>query len=454
MTKKLLVGIILVLLCLQVVAPQTASAAIKQKDLEAYAAELGTDVEGLNRYLVDFEWGTIEDFEPSSIDELRDWLGEPVTKENLQSFLKETGYTTEDINASLKEMGLTDYTAEDILLYEDLSWVMGYPATSQNLQELAAEVGLTEKELADLFAANGLDLYSYGTMEELNEVIYNDINGVSLYFLLQEVELSQEEFDQLLADNGVKLEDFSSYEELLDFVYEESGYYEFSREDYWEMLSSFLDLIGVGQDEFFRAYDHLESVVSNDPEAFISGLEDIALRAEALGDFETSTELTEEQGKELLAIWNDLMNIFQMKAEFYLVDGNTKTPVTFEELLKVTDLENRILLVDLFDLQGNHLLNFTITGELFGSDLLTGAPAVEVPVQEKPSESEHKHEAPVLKEKVTVTPTKTATETVKEEGKRLPDTASPVGNILVAGAVLMAAGAVLYAWNRRKRHSN
>lgn len=455
MTKKLLVGIIMVMLCLQVVAPQTASAAIKQKDLEAYAAELGTDVEGLNRYLVDFEWGTIEEFEASSMDELREWLGEPVTKKNLQAFLDETGYKVEDINASLKEMGLADKgyeRAEDILLYTDLAWVMGYPVTSQNLQELAMEVGLTEKELADLFAANGFDLYSYATMEELYEVIYNDINGVSLHFLLQEVELSQEEFDQLLADNGVKLEDFSSYEELSEFVYEASGYYEFSREDYWEMMSPFLDLIGVSQDEFFRAYDHLESVVSNDPEAFISGLEDIALRAEALGDFETSTELTEEQGKELISIWNDLMNIFQMKAEFYLVDGNTKTPVTFEELLKITDIENRILLVELFDLQGNHLLNFTITGELFGSDLLTSAPAVEAPVQEKPAESEQKHEAPVLKEKVT--PTKTATETVKEEGKRLPDTASPVGNILAFGAVLMAAGAALYAWNRRKKHSN
>lgn len=455
MTKKLLVGIIMVMLCLQVVAPQTASAAIKQKDLEAYAAELGTNVEGLNRYLVDFEWGTIEEFEASSMAELHEWLGEPVTKKNLQAFLDETGYKVEDINASLKEMGLADKgyeRAEDILLYTDLAWVMGYPVTSQNLQELAMEVGLTEKELADLFAANGFDLYSYATMEELYEVIYNDINGVSLHFLLLEVELSQEEFDQLLADNGVKLEDFSSYEELSEFVYEASGYYEFSREDYWEMMGPFLDLIGVSQDEFFRAYDHLESVVSNDPEAFISGLEDIALRAEALGDFETSTELTEEQGKELISIWNDLMNIFQMKAEFYLVDGNTKTPVTFEELLKITDLEDRILLVELFDLQGNHLLNFTITGELFGSDLLTSAPTVEAPVQEKPAESEQKHEAPVLKEKVT--PTKTATETVKEEGKRLPDTASPVGNILAFGAVLMAAGAALYAWNRRKNHSN
>ncbi|MFP7495085.1 processed acidic surface protein [Terribacillus saccharophilus] len=457
MTKKLLVGMIMVMLCLQAMAPQTALAAIKQKDLDAYAAELGTDIEGLNRYLVDFEWGTIEEQEISSLDELREWLGEPVTEENLQVYLDEANATSDDINEKLKEMGLADkgYEAEDILLYTDLTWLMGEPATSGNLQGLAEELGLTEKELADLFAANGYDLYGFKYMDDLYEVIYNDINGVSLYFLLQEVEFTQAEFEQLLAENGATLEDFSSYEELSEFIYEQTGYYEFSRDDYWEMVGPFFDLIGVSQEEFFRVYDYLENVVANDPEAILLGLDDFLIRTEALGDFETSTELTEAQGKELISIWNDLMNLLQMKAEFHLVDGSTKTPVTLQELLKVTDLEDRVLLVELFDLQGNHLLNFTITGETFGSDLLTSVPPVEAPVHEKPA-AEHKHEAPV-KEKGVVAPTKTAsatTETTQQEGKRLPDTASPTGNILLIGAAVLAVGVVLYTWNRRKKHSN
>ncbi|MFJ6412980.1 processed acidic surface protein [Terribacillus saccharophilus] len=450
MTKKLLVGIIMVLLCLQVVAPQTTSAAIKQKDLEAYAAELGTDLEGLNRYLVDFEWGTIEEFEVSSIDELREWLGEPVTDENFQSFLDETGCTVDQLNARLEKMGLSDkgYTAEDILLYSDLYWVMGEPVNAENVQMLAEELGLTEKELADLFYENGLDLYSYSSMDDIYEVIYNDINSVSLYFLLQEVEMTQEELDQLLKENDVKLEDFTSYDELAEFIYTESDYY---FEMAWEELNGEfpnLQTIGISKEEYRNFYDHLNNVFENIDEAFFDKLFGIMDRVEALGDFETLNELDESQRKEIVSIWNEAMDLFQLKAKFYLSDGTTQEEVTIEELSKLTEIKDQILFVELYDAKGNLLLDFTVTGEDVGSGFI---PAIEKPVtEEKPASN---HEAPV-KEKVTVTP-KIATETVKqEEGKRLPDTASPVGNILVAGTVLMAAGAALYTWNRRKKHSN
>lgn len=451
MTKKLLVGIIMVMLCLQVVAPQTASAAIKQKDLEAYAAELGTDVEGLNRYLVDFEWGTIEEFEASSMDELREWLGEPVTEENLQSFLDETGYTIERLNERLKKMGLADkgYSVDDILLFSDLYWVMGEPVNAENLQMLAEDLGLSEEELADLFVDNGLDLYSYESMDDIYEVIYNDVNGVSLYFLLKEVELGREEFDQLLADNGVKLKDFSSYEELATFIYTESDYYfEMAWNDLNDEFEE-LQAIGISKEEFHNLYDHLIKVLDNMDEAFIDRLLVIMDRIDALGNFDTINELDENQRKEIVSLWYETMDLFQLKAKFILSDGNTKREVTIEELSKLTDTSNQILFVELYDAEDNLLMNFTVTGDQVGSGFIPTS--IESPI--KNTEPNIKHEAPV-KEKVAVTPTKTLTETVKEEGKRLPDTASPVGNILAFGAVLMAAGAALYAWNRRKNHSN
>lgn len=451
MTKKLLVGIIMVLLCLQVVAPQTAFAAINQKDLDAYAAEFGTDVEGLNRYLVDFEWGTIEEMEASSIDELREWLGEPVTDENLQSFFDETGFTITQLNMRLEKMGLADkgYTANDILVYSDLYWVMGEPVNAENLHFLAEEVGLSEKELADLFSENGLDLYSYETMEDIYEVIYNDINGVSLYFLLQEVDMTREELDQLLTANGVTIEDFSSYDELASFIYTESGY-EFEME--WESMGSFLQAIGISKDEYRNFYDHLNKVLSNMDDAFFERLFELYERLEAFVDFETINELDDTQRGEIVSIWHEAMDLFELDARFYLVDGETKKEVSIEELSQITDISNQILFVELYDSEGNLLMNFSLTGEQVNQDIFKLPTTVEQPkpVVEKPAAN---HEAPI-KEKVTVTPTKTATETVKAEGKRLPDTASPVGNILVAGTVLMAAGAGLYAWNRRKKYSN
>lgn len=453
MTKKLLVGIIMVMLCLQVVAPQTASAAIKQKDLEAYAAELGTDVEGLNRYLEDFDWESIEDFNADSVEELKDYLGEPVTKENFNAFLEENNYTREQFDQRLIDKGYAKkgYTADNILLVTDLYYVMGEPANAETLQMLADDLGMTEKELADLFSENGFDLYSFEYMDDLYELIYNDINDVSLYFLLQEVDMSKKELEQLLADNGVTLDDFSSYDELASFIYSESGY---DFEMLWESLNSeppTLESIGISKEEFRKFYDHINSVFNNISDTTLEKLLELSERLYALGEFETINELDDNQRKEIVSVWYDFMDLFQLKAKFYLFDGSTKKEVTIEELSKITEIDDQILFVELYDVNGNLLMNFSITGKDVDNSIFNITNGIEKPREE--IEPAPKHEAPV-KEKVAVAPAKTATETVKEEGKRLPDTASPVGNILAFGAVLMAAGAALYAWNRRKKHSN
>ncbi|SDD06064.1 processed acidic surface protein [Terribacillus halophilus] len=451
MTKKLVVGMIMVLLCLQAVAPQTAFAAIDVKELEAYAAELGTDAEGLKRYLVDFDWGTLEEIDAGSVEELRESLGDPVTSENFQAFLDENNYTAEQFEQRLKDQGYAEkgYTAKDVLLVTDLYYVMGEPVNAVNLQMLADDLDMTEKELADLFAENGFDLYSYVYMDDLYEMIYNDINGVSLHFLLLEVDMSKEELDQLLNDNGMTLDDFASYDELASFIYTESGY-EFEME--WESVSSFLQAIGISKEEYLNFYDHLHTVLSSMDEAFFERLLALYDRLEVFSDFETINELDDSQREEIVSIWAEAMDLFQLQAKFYLVDGETKQEVTIEELSRITDIGNQILFVELYDADGNLLMDFSLTGDLVNHDIFDIPAAVEQP---KPAveQAAPKHKAPV-KEKVTVTPAETATKTVKEEGKRLPDTASPVGNVLLTGAVLMAAGAVLYAWNRRKKHSN
>ncbi|WP_340082675.1 processed acidic surface protein [Terribacillus sp. FSL K6-0262] len=450
MIKKLLVGMIMVLLCLQTAAPRTVFAAIKEKELEAYAAELGTDAEGLNRYLVDFDWGTLEEIDADSVEELREFLGEPVTKENFQAFLDENDYTAEQFDQRLADQGYADkgYTAENILLVTDLYYVMGEPVNAENLQMLADDLGMTEKELADLFAESVLDIYSYAFMDDLYDVIYNDINGVSLHFLLQDVDMSKEGLDQLLADNGVTMDDFASYDELASFIYTESGY-DFDME--WESMSPLLQAIGISKEEYRNFYDHLNTVLGGMDDAFFERLFALYDRLESFGDFETINELDDSQREEIVSIWHEAMDLFQLKAKFYLADGTTKQEVTIEELSRIKDIGNQILFVELYDASGNLLMNFSLTGDLVNHEIFEIPAAVEQP---KPSvePAAPKHEAPV-KEKAAI-PTKTAAETVKEEGKRLPDTASPIGNILAAGTVLMAAGAALYAWNRRKTHSN
>jgi subtilisin family serine protease len=86
------------------------------------------------------------------------------------------------------------------------------------LQQLVNDLSMTEKQLAELFAKHDFDLYSYPKLEDIKDIIYQDINGVSAYFVLEEAGLRQEELDELLAANNQTLADFTSLQELKDYI--------------------------------------------------------------------------------------------------------------------------------------------------------------------------------------------------------------------------------------------
>jgi outer membrane biosynthesis protein TonB len=86
------------------------------------------------------------------------------------------------------------------------------------LQQLVNDLNMTEKQLAELFATNGFDLYSYPNLEAIKDKIYQHVNGVSVHFFLKETGLRREEFNELLAANDQTLADFTSLQELRDYI--------------------------------------------------------------------------------------------------------------------------------------------------------------------------------------------------------------------------------------------
>ncbi|MFP7480310.1 S8 family serine peptidase [Terribacillus saccharophilus] len=92
--------------------------------------------------------------------------------------------------------------------------------TTEELRILANELELTIEELADLFAAYGFNLYNYHNLYEVNDVIYQNINEVSVYFLLEKAGLDREQLDRQLAAEGLTLADFNTPEELSAYIKE------------------------------------------------------------------------------------------------------------------------------------------------------------------------------------------------------------------------------------------
>ncbi|MFS0561448.1 processed acidic surface protein [Terribacillus sp. 179-K 1B1 HS] len=331
---------------------------------------------------------------------------------------------------------------------------------AEELQALADELDMTLEELADLFAASGFDLYSYANMGKIDDIMYQDVNEVSVYVLLENMGLSRDELDQLLAADDMALADFENVEELTDYVYRK-GSNDF--DTYWHQTSSALQEIGISKEEGRKLYDHLESVLGSISDDTIDEIASLSERAKAIGDFESLNDLDEGQREELVSLWYDFIELFQLKAKFYLMDGDEEREVTIEELSQITDIGKQTLLVELYDTKDEFLLDLSVNGEQFDQNLLH---APEVSPEEKKTDGVQnpKLEEPEKEaEEITLT-YKTAESVGQEsdkdknqdhpdkEGQRLPDTASPIGNIVAAGLALTAAGVILYARNRRMKY--
>ncbi len=92
--------------------------------------------------------------------------------------------------------------------------------TTEELRILADNLKLRIDELADLFAAHGFDLYNYDNLNEVNDIIYQNVNEVSVHFLLEKEGINREQLDQQLAAENLTLEDFNAIEELSAYINE------------------------------------------------------------------------------------------------------------------------------------------------------------------------------------------------------------------------------------------
>ncbi|WP_411739240.1 processed acidic surface protein [Peribacillus sp. S4] len=261
------------------------------------------------------------------------------------------------------------------------SGTKGFAATKINQDELNAylsEVRMTQEELEEYLSYYDLTLNELKSVEELRETLGPAVTPETLQNLLKQYEMTEAELTELLMEYG-ELEEGDSIIDTFHFIYDiediidlEMDYdeeeMEYDEEEISDLMDGLFTEIGLTDEELDRFMNHLLPIVEEP--SFESRLMAISDRMNQLEYFETIDELSAEQVAELLSIYNDLQSLLKIQFKFSLIQDGVTTNLSLEALFQLKELTNASLLVSIYDLNGHFLLDFTLTGEMIGSDLV------------------------------------------------------------------------------------
>ncbi|ATO27825.1 hypothetical protein RA13_07090 [Bacillus atrophaeus] len=384
MTKKLMC----VIICLLIIAPaMQVSAAPKQEELQSYLKEIGMTKTELQTYLKENYDEDLNDF--TSAAELREYLGERLTDKALASYLKEYGMSKKEAEHQLFVFGFLQKSQaiQDVYVFADdfvsaLDYITSYtPLTDKNFAALLKKYGLTKSEYAKMFPGD----------EDIR--LYTD-----------------------------SIEDA---EEYLSAALEEKQ----AEEQFMKLFSQ----IGIDQNELENLYQHMSALEKKDPQ-FSDKLLALSDRLLDLPSFTSISELSAGEIAELLDVMNDFQDTFQVKAKFYLINGNSKKELTARSLLSVNPAQGSKLLVELYDWNGKFLLDAVFTADMVDSETAhqTGSDI-------------RKAEQIVKESKTSTKPKKTSAAQVEKtvKGAKLPKTAGHYAEWSMFGLLLLAGGLLM-----------
>ena len=321
--KKLLSLVLILLLVIHVV-PNKILAAPTELELQQYLLESGLTAEQLDEYL-DFNGLVVEDFE--TIEELRDFLGDVLTEENIHQLLDEYELTLEELESLLVEYGDIEEgqsVFDAFLFYNDVYYAASYyldntftPIDETNLQELLDKYELTYDDLLALLEENddSMDYYEY--IEDLDSMV---------------------------------------------------DYYLYYSEDMLDIDALFTE-IGLSDEELDNLFNHFLTLDLENPD-FTARLLDIAERMEAIGEFDSADDLTAEQIADIMSMFTEALNILEVDIKYYLVKGDDKKPISFETLMTIETTDGYDLLLEMYNNEGTFLADILLTNEMFGSEII------------------------------------------------------------------------------------
>jgi processed acidic surface protein len=320
----------------------------------------------------------------------------------------------------------------------------------KELTQYLQEVGLSKDEVnSQLEKFYGEDLDSFNSVEEVRQVLGNPINDHDLQNLLTKYGFSSEdELKQMLVEYGEleKGQDIRDVYKFMNPLEDTVSFYTHLPNKSENLLNAdsiaaAFSEFGLTKEEAQRLIDHLSSL-NLDEQQFMQSLEELNRRMEAIGNFNSASDLTDTQITELADIFHDFLNLFHLDARFYLVKNGKKTPLSWKQLITLEKTNGSNLLIELYNDRGEFLADIIFTPDLFGSDVIekTVNKAVNNSVNKAVNNSAAKAQPKPHLIKHTV------------KGGQLPNTAGHYMEQLLAGIFALMIGVVLLRkW--RVKHS-
>ncbi|KAF0823280.1 processed acidic surface protein [Cytobacillus firmus] len=237
--------------------------------------------------------------------------------EEVAEFLKETNWSGEGLNDHLEYFW--DMSIEDFETIEEMIEYLGEPITEENLQQLLTDYGLTKEELLSLLEENDDSLENYEYIEDLDIMVSIYLGGDELP--------GEDEMTQILGD------------------------------------------IDLTDEELEALFAHFMTLDFENPE-LLDKMMNLESRLMAFGEFDSADDLTETEIAELISIMQEMMNLFQLDAEFYLLKNGDKIHLTTAEMVALEDTNGYDLLIELYNTQGQFLADMIITADMFSSELI------------------------------------------------------------------------------------
>ncbi|WP_079506512.1 processed acidic surface protein [Mesobacillus jeotgali] len=355
-----------------------------------------------------------------------------------QNYLKEIGMTEEQFTSYLNAVP-HESVLEEFETLEEIKVYLGPMVDDKNLQELLNEMELTEKELNELLLVNGKTLEQYIFIGDLYYDVSNWlfpeeqtlITDENLQTLLEEFEFSSvEELESFLKNYDDSVENYTYIEDLQLAI---ASYYLSDAED---ELIQVMDSIGLTIDEAEKLTDYFISLMEDpnfNEEQFMISMEDIGNRLMAFPEFDSASELTAEQIAEFIDIWDELLNLMNIKVEYYLAKDGKSTPISFANLIQMDDIKGSDLLIKIYSKSGEFLADMIVTKEMFGSDFVeeTGK-----------NLKDTKKVAKEVKQAIDKVPANAPVRTVN--GGKLPNTASDYLQNSLAGLGTILLGVLVF----------
>lgn len=359
----------------------------------------------------------------------------------LDAFLKEIEWEKQ---AYLDYLKSKDYSLEDFDVVDDL----GTPISEAAIPPVLKKYSLTRAEMNALLEENGdiekgqdvLDSEWFLFAEELDdyvgfylaESIETPLTDETLQQLIDTYEFeSKENLESFLNEYDDSINNYNTVEALEEAI----DYYIFST-DIGVEFSGLFEELGLTTEELERLEAHLNTLPI-ETTAFEERAMALSERMMLIGNFDSAEELSAEEIAEILDVFTELLDLFELKTQYFLVKDTDKKEIGLSTLLSLETVNGYNLLVEIYNTQGTFLADILLTADMFGSDIIkeTGEDIKEAgkTVVVAPS--------PITK---TPTSTKAAPVTQTIKGGKLPDTASSYVINTLTGLMLILLGVILY----------